>query len=414
MNNCRPLAVLFCFLAMHFGARDGLLAAESPRNRAVIIGINDYYRVGKLKYCVADAKAVRDQLVRGGVFAPGDVVLMTDDASEPQNKPTLGNLQSRLENLHTFAKGADTLLVFFAGHGEMTGEGEQRHGVLIPIDGSKTRGIPLADIRAWLAKCEARNTLLILDACHAGEGERAVRTIAPTLAAGAGLVVLASCTEDQQSYDVLDESDPKKGHGVFSHFLVSGLAGDADLNGDLQVTLDELYAYVQKNVTKWAYSKNKQQAPVRLPKEKSGNLVLARVRQEVKPSDNGKQPDVSVPQGIIIKNGVLFDRERGLCWYLEPASKPTKFESAARIAKGMELLGGGWRLPTSQECLDFATRLQEKGLDTRNLGISGTFWTSSNDGPKRFVVDLQNRTSTRAYSFQEHRLISVCAIPESQ
>jgi formylglycine-generating enzyme required for sulfatase activity len=265
-------------------------SGEAPRNRAVIIGINGYYRVGKLKYCVADAKAVRDQLVRGGVFAPGDVVLMTDDASEPQHKPTLGNLESRLENLHTFAKGADTLLVFFAGHGEMTGEGEQRHGVLIPIDGSKTRGIPLADIRAWLAKCEARNTLLILDACHAGEGERAVRTIAPTLAAGAGLVVLASCTEDQQSYDV-----PDRGHGVFSLFLANGLAGQSDANGDGDITVDELFAYVHKGVSDWAYRKDRKQTPVRLPERASGTAVLARVSKSPTPEVVKLSPLPSVP-----------------------------------------------------------------------------------------------------------------------
>jgi formylglycine-generating enzyme required for sulfatase activity len=253
-------------------------AAAASRNRAVIIGVNGYYRVGKLRYCVADAEAVRAQLVRGGVFQPGDVILMTDDATEPQNRPTYLNIESRLEGLHNFAKGADTVLVFFAGHGEMTGEGNQRCGLLVPIDGTPTKGIELPKVRAWLARCKAKNTLLILDCCHAGQGERGVRAIAPSLAAGAGILVMASCQADQKSHEV-----PDQGHGLFSLYLANGLAGKADQNRDRQVTAAELFAYVRAGVSGFAYRKDWKQTPVLLPENAAGSVLLSRVRKATDP-----------------------------------------------------------------------------------------------------------------------------------
>jgi len=37
-------------------------------------------------------------------------------------------------------------------------------------------------------------------------------------------------------------------HGMFSYFLMKGMEGDADTNGDKQITAGELHAYVKSNV----------------------------------------------------------------------------------------------------------------------------------------------------------------------
>lgn len=38
------------------------------------------------------------------------------------------------------------------------------------------------------------------------------------------------------------------GHGVFTYFLLKGLAGDADANSDHRVSLGELIPYLSENV----------------------------------------------------------------------------------------------------------------------------------------------------------------------
>ena len=37
-------------------------------------------------------------------------------------------------------------------------------------------------------------------------------------------------------------------HGMFSHFLISSMEGDADTNQNNQITAGEQYTYVQQNV----------------------------------------------------------------------------------------------------------------------------------------------------------------------
>ena len=44
--------------------------------------------------------------------------------------------------------------------------------------------------------------------------------------------------------------------GVFSHFLIRGLKGEADLNSDKVISVQELYDYIYNNVR--AYTGNRQ------------------------------------------------------------------------------------------------------------------------------------------------------------
>ena len=53
-----------------------------------------------------------------------------------------------------------------------------------------------------------------------------------------GLVLIASSSADEES----QESD-EIGASFFTHYLASGLLGDADASGDGKVTLSEAYAY---------------------------------------------------------------------------------------------------------------------------------------------------------------------------
>lgn len=270
-------------------------AQEGPVNRAVVIGVNDYYYLRKLEYCVADAKLVRDQLVRGGVFKAGDVILMTDHAPEPQNRTTYANIERRLQTLSR-AGGVETLLVFFAGHGVV---GEDGRGYLVPIDGSRTMGLDLARVRAWLYACRAKHTLLILNCCRAEKGVKGLKGLAPGLAASAGVVVFASCEAQQQSLD-----DRESGHGVFSLYLAAGLSGKADGNKDGVVTVGEVFEYTRKGVSKWAFRKNLVQTPAWLPEKGAAAVRLARVPRgdtlegkisEFKLPPDEKLPDVGPP-----------------------------------------------------------------------------------------------------------------------
>ena len=55
-------------------------------------------------------------------------------------------------------------------------------------------------------------------------------------------------------------------HGIFSYYLMKGLAGDkglaeADLNKDKQITNNELFVYLEDKVSQEAFKQNRDQNP---------------------------------------------------------------------------------------------------------------------------------------------------------
>jgi len=61
-----------------------------------------------------------------------------------------------------------------------------------------------------------------------------------------GMAMLTASSSSELSY----ESDRwGNGHGVFSHYLLEGLKGNADRNSNGIVEIRELYEYVYRNVS---------------------------------------------------------------------------------------------------------------------------------------------------------------------
>jgi len=66
------------------------------------------------------------------------------------------------------------------------------------------------------------------------------------------------------------------GHGLFTYYLLQGLGGAADLNRDGIVSLQELYEYVEQEVTRTSRALGGNQHPV-LKGELEGVLPLVTV-----------------------------------------------------------------------------------------------------------------------------------------
>jgi len=276
----RFLLLPLCIFALGAAAR----AASKPGERyALVIGIDDYEALGKLKTCRADAKALAKVLVENCAFPRENVVLLTDDQEERKDVPTWGMMRVAAKQMATLPERDDTVLIFFSGHG-VTVDGE---GYLVPLDGDGTGGIALSWLKAQLGKCKARTKFLVLDACHAGSAAKGVGGIARDVAKASGLVMLLSCSANQVSYP-----DEATGHSVFSQHLIAGLAGAADANKDKAITHDELFAHVKKRVNKWCLKTRKTQTPV-LFGEVAGPLTLAKLvegKPFVLPGARGQPP----------------------------------------------------------------------------------------------------------------------------
>ena len=248
---------------------------RKPESWAVIIGAGRYesQEVPRLRYAVPDAELLRQVLVGVGGFKPEHVLLLTDTADR---KPTLRNMKWALGTfLARSAQKGDRVFIFFAGHGapEVDREGVERDGVakyLVPVDAEPddlyATAFPMDELQTIFARIEAERVLVFLDACYSGAaGGRTFaakqmvmdESFLDRLARAKGRAILAASQPTEVALETAE-----LGHGLFSFYLGQGLKGPADINKDGVITLQELYDYVQQQVTTKAQLLGGKQHPV--------------------------------------------------------------------------------------------------------------------------------------------------------
>jgi len=209
-------------------------ASATTQHRFALLAGND--RGGAdtrpLRYAAEDARKVHAVLTQIGGMLGDDVALLLNQGAGEFWR-TLGVVESRIAAAQQ--RGERTLFVlYYSGHAK---DGELRLG------DSRVR---LDDVKARLAGGRADIRIGVFDSCHAGavnrtKGARRAPAFAIEAAGSEesrGLVVLSSASADEDA----QESD-EIGGSYFSHYLVSGLRGDADRSRDRRVTLSEAYAY---------------------------------------------------------------------------------------------------------------------------------------------------------------------------
>ena len=241
---------------------------------AVLIGINQYHEsIGPLKYCVNDANLLRNVLVSDVCSFPEQNMLLLSDDEVQDRQPTYGNIHSWLATWLSRPQENDLILVYFAGHGrEMAGQ-----GMLVPQDATleslNVTGIPIQYVRDLLERCQAKQKVLILDACHSGAGrDTAVMTdsFRDELDAGEGIYTIASCDHEQISHDW-----PDKKHGVFTYYFVEAIRESKPTEPGGNVSLDVEYDYAYRKVIEWTKAHRIKQEPVRISRSKGAQIAIA-------------------------------------------------------------------------------------------------------------------------------------------
>lgn len=220
-----------------------------PRGYALIVGIANYKNLpekSQLQFSERDADAMYSILIspEGGNFHAENVHRLTGA------KATLANLKQELEVwLPSVAKDDDRVVIYFAGHGFI----KDSRAYLAPYDldpaNIPSTGYPMDELASVAgSKIHARNKVLITDSCHSG-------AIAPDPDAQAynkrlldlstSMFSLTASRDRERSFESADWGG---GHGIFTYYVVKGLEGEADENGDGIVTADELADYTYRNV----------------------------------------------------------------------------------------------------------------------------------------------------------------------
>lgn len=226
--------------------------ASEGRSFALVIGINGYTNFAPLRFCAQDATELAKTLTANCGYQPGNVFLMVDGERSFKDQPTRANILATVRRVALLCDKKDTLFVFFSGHGTSHGD----KGYLVPIDAADDTPdslVSLSDLRGIMHESKAAWRVLILDACHSGTEKDSSGTAMDAAfesslkSEGEGILTLASCKASEKSR----ESDAY-GHGLFTFWLIKGLAGSADNeeagNRDGLVESDELFKFVYERV----------------------------------------------------------------------------------------------------------------------------------------------------------------------
>lgn len=199
------------------------------RRFALIVGANDggSERV-TLRYAQSDAQAFVDVLTELGGVDPRDTMILREPDGEDLTK-ALYTLADRVEG----AGNARTEVVFYySGHSDET-------GLLLRGDRFMYR-----DIRAGLDNVPADVRIAVVDSCASGALIRTKGgTVAPPFLLDESRVVTGHAYLTSASADEAAQEADRLLGSFFTHSLVTGLRGAADVTGDGRVTLSEAYAF---------------------------------------------------------------------------------------------------------------------------------------------------------------------------
>ncbi|PYM20661.1 MAG: hypothetical protein DMD78_20410 [Candidatus Rokuibacteriota bacterium] len=258
---------------------------------AVVIGVGQYDHpsIPRLKYTVADAEGIYEMLISVAGFKKEHVLLLTDKSDK---KPTLKNIKWALGTfLARSARKDDTVLIFFAGHGapETDPRGLERDGLakyLIPADAEEddlySSALPMDELQTIFGRIEAERVVAFLDACYSGAAGGRTFSARKTRATGIDDLFLERLTRSK-GRAIITASRPTEvsielgelGHGLFTYYLIQGLKGAADLNRDGIISLQELYEYLEQQVTAKSRAAGGNQHPV-MKGEMEGTLPLVK------------------------------------------------------------------------------------------------------------------------------------------
>ena len=207
---------------------------------ALLVGVSRYEKFESLKYTDDDAYRVYAFLKspEGGALADEQINILIDESA------TKRNIMRSLDDLVARAGENDAVFCFFSGHGI--------NGHFLPIDSDGYRNsLAYEEVKERLQACKAKQKLYVADACYSGSllSSRTALTQSVEMLysrlneTSGGTAFLLSSKKEEYSL----ESEGLR-QGIFSHFLIKGLKGDADSNRDQIVSVTELYKYVYGSV----------------------------------------------------------------------------------------------------------------------------------------------------------------------
>jgi hypothetical protein len=244
----------------------------AERRRALVVANARYEdpALERLASPAQDAEALT-RVLEDPALCGFDVTTVVDGES--------GEVAEAIEGFLIDAERGDLLLLYFSCHG-LKDEGGRLYFAVRNTRRNRLRStaIPAGTVNELLLSSRSRRKVLLLDCCYGGSFAKGMHVKADPAVhtadqfGGRGLVVLTASDSTQYAFDgdlVKGTATPSK----FTSVLVGGLSsGDADVDRDGLVTVDDAYDYVCRRLADEAVP----QDPRKWEFDVAGRIVLGR------------------------------------------------------------------------------------------------------------------------------------------
>ena len=324
-------------------------AAYADTQWAIVIGISQYKNLPEeqwLRFADADARMFGDHLKSRFVGVPPENVniILNERATTREIKNAIGSwLTDRVGP-------NDTVYIYFAGHG-IVDKNNNAYFVTHDTDPKElyATAYEMLELKRVLTNMKYKHLVVLSDACKSGsigknEGTRDLDVVEIRIndafkqitAQNAQIkksdFILTAAGSNEKSYESADWGG---GHGAFTYYLVDGLKGAADSDGDARITANEINDYVRLNVQKVTERK---QNPLAHGGDFDGNLVLSTLDDSVPREavtaaapERATQPASAAPGSVLVTTNTAGTRimiDNTLKGTVDPAG-PKSFELAA-------------------------------------------------------------------------------------
>jgi hypothetical protein len=215
-----------------------------------------------LKYPQSDALEMQGlwRGPEGGSLDYDHIMVLTNDHA------TRRNILDSMRALFSRASENDMVVFYFSGHG--------LKGAFLPHDyDDNDVKIDYTEVNELLAACPAKHKLVIGDACFVGslwasksvdpvvvketQEDKKDNFLRELIKTAPGTAFLLSSSADEESFEI-----SSYGRSIFTHYILEGLKGAANSNGDDIITVTELFEYAELNVRTLAARVKKEQTPM--------------------------------------------------------------------------------------------------------------------------------------------------------
>ena len=225
---------------------------KNPNAIAVIIGISEYANkdLSKVEYAKQDAMIMREYLIKVLGYDAKNIL-----PHNPDELITSANMKTLIKQLlPDFVKpdGSSDIFIYYSGHGAPSTTSQK--AFFVPYDCnpnyiSEVSAYEMSEFYSDIQKVKSKSKTIVIDACfsgQSGDGGTIIKNASPlfvtvdnTLFADKNAIVFQSSQSSQVS-----NWYPEKKHGMFTYYFLKGLKGEADLDEDGSITVNELERFI--------------------------------------------------------------------------------------------------------------------------------------------------------------------------